>query len=321
MGLSGVCPAAGPLCSGRLAIESRRSAPLPRWIRKRGAAPQNAVSRAAPRWSHRILWLLLPACASLVLLATTNHAAQNVPVVPFLWVVPLSLYLLTFIVCFDHSRWYVRPLWASLTVLGIVAVMGGDRMLDWVGEMFQHDDVTLTYPDELVLNYGTMFCICMLCHGELVRLRPAPRHLTEFYLMLSAGGALGGVAVSLAAPHLFKTVLEWNIGMMVAYALAVVVMFLAMPKTRSARDAALFVLGFALGGFMPVLLWQWDTGPRDSSDWRPVDRLRNFYGVVSVWEKNDPKFPERAPPPHDARRNTARAAIRSRRTRKSGTSR
>ena len=83
-----------------------------------------------------MLWLLLPACASLVLLATTNHVCQDVAVVPFLWVVPLSLYLLTFIICFDHSRWYVRPLWAFLTVLGIVAVMGGDKMLDWIGDRF-----------------------------------------------------------------------------------------------------------------------------------------------------------------------------------------
>jgi hypothetical protein len=253
------------------------------------ASRRSVMSTAAPRRFQRILWLLLPACASLVLLATTNHVCQDVPVSPVLWVVPLSLYLLTFIICFDRSRWYVRPLWASLTVLGVVAVTGDDRMIDWAAETFQHEGMWLTYSHELVLNYGTMFCICMLCHGELVRLRPDPRHLTAFYLMLSAGGALGGVAVSLAAPQLFKTYLEWNIGMLVAYAMAAVVLFLAVPKTGRLRPAALLFCGFAVGGFAPVALWQWSPGPKSASDWRLVDRQRNFFGVVSVWETDRDK--------------------------------
>ena len=235
---------------------------------------------------------LLPACASLILLATTNHVCENVPVSPILWVVPLSLYLLTFIICFDHSRWYVRPLWAILAVLGIAAVMGGDSMLDWVGETFKHEGMSLTYTDELFLNYGTMFCICMLCHGELVRLRPNPRYLTEFYLMLSAGGALGGVAVSLAAPHLFNSFLEWNIGMIVAYGIAAVVLLLAVPKTGRLRPAAFLLFGFAAGGFIPVLLWQGTPGSQRASDPQLVDRQRNFYGVVSVWDINDPDLPD-----------------------------
>ncbi len=257
-----------------------------------GASEPSTTSTTSPSWGHRILWLLLPACASLILLATTNHVCENVPVSPILWVVPLSLYLLTFIISFDHSRWYVRPLWAILAVLGIAALMGSDRMLDWVGTMFQHEGMSLTYADELILNFGTMFCICMVCHGELVRLRPDPRHLTEFYLMLSAGGALGGVAVSLAAPHLFRTVLEWNIGMIAAYGMAAVVLLLAVPKTGWLRIAGFLLFGFALGGFIPVLVWQWDTGPKSASDPQLVDRQRNFYGVVSVWDVNDPRLPD-----------------------------
>ena len=165
-------------------------------------------------------------------------------------------------------------------------------MLGWVGETFQHEGMSLTFTQELLLNFGTMFFICMLCHGELVRLRPDPRHLTEFYLMLSAGGALGGVAVSLAAPHLFKTYLEWNIGMLVAYAMAVVVLFLAVPKVGRRRPAALLVFGFSLGGFAAVLLWQVKLGPQAATDARLVDRQRNFYGVVSVWKFADPDHPD-----------------------------
>ncbi len=76
------------------------------------------------------LWLFLPACASLILLATTNHVCQDVAPRPFLWVVPLSLYLLSFVICFDHPRWYVRPLWAVPAVIGIVMVIGSDTMLE-----------------------------------------------------------------------------------------------------------------------------------------------------------------------------------------------
>ncbi len=153
-------------------------------------APQG--SSTATGWLQRVLWLLLPACASLVLLATTNHVCQDVAAVPLLWIVPLSLYLLTFIICFDHPRWYVRPLWAGLAVLGIAAVMGSDKMLDWITEPYQHEGMVLTYAHQLCLHFGTMFLICMVCHGELVRLRPAPRRLTEFYLLLSAGGRWAG---------------------------------------------------------------------------------------------------------------------------------
>ena len=280
VGLSRVCRAARHLRSGRLAIEPAAARACQPDAQARRARPPVAAGLRCqrPRWFQRVLWLLLPACASLVLLATTNHVCQDVAVVPFLWVVPLSLYLLTFIICFDHSRWYVRPLWAFLTVLGIAAVMGGDKMLDWVGEHFPHEGMSLTYTHELVLNFGTMFCICMICHGELVRLRPDPRHLTEFYLMLSAGGALGGVAVSLAAPHLFKTFLEWNIGMLVAYAMAAVVLFLAVPKTGRRRPAAFLLFGFAVGGFIPVLLWQWDRARRP----RPIRGLSIGSGISTA---------------------------------------
>jgi len=247
-------------------------------------ASVDMMSTPSLHWYLWMLWLFLPACASLVLLATTNHVCQDVAVVPFLWVVPLSLYLLTFIICFDHPRWYLRPLWSSLAVLGIAAVMGSNKMFDSISEPYQHEGRSLNYAYQLVLHFGTMFCICMVCHGELVRLRPHPRHLTSFYLMLSAGGAIGSAIVSLAAPHLFETFLEWNIGMLTAYAAATTVLFLAVPKSGPRRRTMLLLCGFALGGFIPVLLWQETPRGQAVSGSRMMDRRRNFYGVVSVWE-------------------------------------
>lgn len=86
-------------------------------------------SVAAPRPLRRVAWLALPAAASLMLLATTNHVCQNIAVVPFLWVVPLTLYLLTFIICFDHQRWYVRGLWATAAAFALVVAAGNDEFL------------------------------------------------------------------------------------------------------------------------------------------------------------------------------------------------
>jgi hypothetical protein len=249
-----------------------------------------AMTATSLRWSQRLNWLFLPACGSLVLLATTNHVCQDVAPVPFLWVLPLSLYLLTFILCFDRPQWYGRPFWAFLAVLGIVAITASSKSLDWTTDP-GHQGLSFTGVQELALHFGTMLAICMVCHGELVRLRPEPRHLTEFYLMLSAGGALGGAITAVAAPLLFKTFLEWNIGMLVSYGVATVVLFVSVAKSGPRRLAGLLAFGFAMGGFVPVLLWQ--GGPRgtEASAPRLLDRQRNFYGVVSVWEydRDDPQ--------------------------------
>ena len=259
-------------------------APLPScWVQQAGEG-----SVVSPTWLRRALWVLLPACASLVLLATTNHVCQDVAPRPFLWVMPLSLYLLSFIVCFDHPRWYVRPVWALPALIGIAAVIAGDKM---AGGQYRHEGASLTFAHELVLHFGTMFSICMLCHGELVRLKPEPQRLTGFYLSLAGGGALGGVLVGLVAPHLFRTFFEWNLGMLASYVMATLVLFLAVPKSGRWRLPAFLLGDFAVGGFIPVLLWQSDARPAGPDDSRLVDRQRNFYGVVSVWEadRNDPR--------------------------------
>jgi len=150
----------------------------------------------------RLLWLLLPACASVLLLATTNKLCQDVAVIPFLWVAPLALYLLSFIICFDSPRWYVRfPF-----TLALIAALGG---LCWA--LFSGGDLALS--KQVAIYCGGLFICCMVCHGELYRLKPDPRHLTGYYLMIAAGGALGGVFVAVAAPLLFKDYYELHWGL------------------------------------------------------------------------------------------------------------
>src|SRR5712691_6610514 len=128
---------------------------------------------------------------------------QDVAVIPFLWVLPLAIYLLSFIICFDNPRWYLRfPF-----TLALVAALSG---LCWA--IFKGTDASLAWQ---VATYSVgLFVCCMVCHGELYRLKPEPRHLTEFYLMIAAGGALGGFFVAVGAPLLFNDYYELHWGLL-----------------------------------------------------------------------------------------------------------
>ncbi|MSR43506.1 MAG: hypothetical protein EXS19_05665, partial [Pedosphaera sp.] len=148
------------------------------------------------------LWLTLPACATAILMATTNKICQDVAVVPFLWVLPLALYLITFIIAFDSPRWYSRAWYGRALILCWAAVI-------WA--MFKGVDVSIA--KQLLIYSATLFITCMVCHGELYQLRPAPRRLTAYFLTISAGGALGGLFVALAAPMVFDSYIEFNLGL------------------------------------------------------------------------------------------------------------
>lgn len=198
------------------------------------AKPPEVIDTAAdhPGWWRRVQWVLLPALASSVLLAATNHVCQDVAVIPFLWVVPLSLYLLTFIICFEHERWYARVpvLWVvpALLVVFYTCTQENLEKASWWNFYWMPN-----YLWELGWAFGAMFLACMVCHGELTRLKPAPRRLTEFYLLMSAGGALGGLFVSLGAPRLFTTFAEWPISLILVFALAALVLLRGVWKVKS----------------------------------------------------------------------------------------
>ena len=172
---------------------------------------------APPTRFSQALWFLLPACASVMLLATTNLLCQEVAVVPFLWVLPLSLYLLSFIVCFDNPKWYRRGVFQILMAVGlptaILALLGEANAL--VGR-------------QVLMLSLVLFGCCMVCHGELVRLKPQPALLTRFYLLVSAGGAAGGIFVVLVAPQIFTGFWEFHFGLIAC----VVVAILALIRDR-----------------------------------------------------------------------------------------
>jgi hypothetical protein len=153
-------------------------------------------------------WLLLSASGSVVLMATLNQLTQDVPPVPFLFVLPLSLYLLTFIMAFGKDYWYKRILCTPLLLLSFTAICITFYM-----------DIEFSLLRRILLYLAVLFTACLCCHGELARLRPAPSHLTLFYLMMALGGALGGAFVAVAAPYLFNGYWEYEIGLMAAFAI------------------------------------------------------------------------------------------------------
>jgi SAM-dependent methyltransferase len=159
--------------------------------------------RPVPRSLQRVLWILLPATASVLLLAITNKICQDVAAIPFLWVLPLSVYLLSFIVSFDSPRWYRRVPF----ILGLFASIAGVCWCLYAGSEWP-------LSRQLAVFCATLFICCMACHGEVYRVRPAPQFLTQFYLCIAAGGALGGVFVALIAPRIFDNYYELHWGLL-----------------------------------------------------------------------------------------------------------
>ena len=187
---------------------SLRQARAPRILAAGAAAgstpgPGLDQDEAPPTVSRQLLWCTLAATGSILLLAVSNHITQNVAAVPLLWVAPLALYLLTFILCFDSTGWYKRE-----PILAMVAAAVG--VMAWT---LADPKLTHELGIQIGVFLGGLFLACMFCHGELVRLKPAPRWLTRFYLMISVGGAVGAVLVGMLAPLVLPAYFELGGGL------------------------------------------------------------------------------------------------------------
>ncbi|HLY18114.1 MAG TPA: fused MFS/spermidine synthase [Bryobacteraceae bacterium] len=230
------------------------------------AAPEPETGHSA---SRTFFWIALPACASILLLAVTNHLSQNIAAIPFLWVLPLSLYLFSFILCFDSPRWYQRRIF-----LGFFAVSVGS-MAYALSPDFQNNPIRIMVPFFAV----GLFVCCMVCHGELARLKPHPSRLTSFYVMIALGGALGGVFVALIAPRVFSGFYELPLGL-AACAVVVFAVLRADPESelagswRSPRPLVATVLTLALAVYVGVIIRQRGGVARVMA--------RNFYGGLKV---------------------------------------
>ena len=212
------------------------------------------------------LWLALSATGSVLLLAVTNHLTQNVAAVPLLWLAPLTLYLLTFIIAFEGRNWY-RPEYLWPLVLVSLGAMG------W---MLVDDDYHFNLAMQLGIFLPGLFLGCLFCHGELYRLRPAPQHLTKFYLIVSAGGALGGLLVAVVAPLAFDAYYELGVGMTALALLA------ALRYARLGRVQGLVSLALLMG----ITACAAYDGLHYHRDVRVSER--GFYGVLRVKEYGSP---------------------------------
>ena len=185
-----------------------------------------AVSAGAkPSWSDRFVWMGLAACASALLLAVTNHLTQNIAAIPFLWVLPLSLYLLSFILCFDSDRWYWRWLFIRLGAVALPAVAYAISTESEISDL------------KVALGFfcTALFVLFMVCHGELARRRPAPAYLTSFYLMVSVGGAVGGLLIGFAAPYFLNGL--YDLPIVVSLTGFMLVYLLWLERGRAASKA------------------------------------------------------------------------------------
>jgi SAM-dependent methyltransferase/uncharacterized membrane protein len=221
---------------------------------------------SSPGRNDYLLWLALSATGSVMLLAVTNHVTQNVASIPLLWLAPLTLYLLTFILAFEggslgRNLYRVEIFWPAV----LVWLAGMSWLL--VDPKYQFD-----LWKQIGMYLSGLFVACMFCHGELYRARPAARHLTAFYLTVSAGGAIGGLLVAVVAPLAFNAFYELGIGLV---ALALLAAVRLRPVNRVARWASLGVL-LAVAGSAAY------DGARFQQD--VLLSARNFYGVIRVKE-------------------------------------
>ena len=177
---------------------------------------------------NQLQWLALAAMGSVMLLAVTNHVTQNISSVPFLWVLPLALYLTSFILAFDHPRWYSRPAFVGALVVLVPAMAYNIPSLD----------LSLAAPLYLV----GLFAACMVCHGELARLKPDPAHLTRFYLMISLGGALGAVLVAIVAPLVLAGYFELGVALIALGAVIVLIKKIRWVGVAVTVVSAVFVV-------------------------------------------------------------------------------
>ncbi|HEX5106164.1 MAG TPA: fused MFS/spermidine synthase, partial [Pirellulaceae bacterium] len=330
--------------------------PVPRPAEKLAKPEPKPTDEAPPTWWLRAAWLGLAALGTTSLLSITNHLSQDIAVVPFMWVIPLSLYLLSFIICFDNERWYQRKLWGTLTILMIAWLAATlnyesvDEFAEWVqkpvtptienGETKSVIPLTLSDINDatvfpavgwlgdasnkalnavfswtgmsargwkadwnlhtttedfaehvIVISAAwilTLFLICMVCHGELVKSKPQPKYLTNFYLFISAGGAVGGLFVALLCPLLFKLHFELALSIICGYIVGAIA--LANDGRNSwlkGREILQWSAAFLIVGGVLLVSKAMVEGIEDDT----VAISRNFYGTVTVKTLKDDEDP------------------------------
>jgi SAM-dependent methyltransferase len=284
-------------------------------LRNPGQAPAAATTEveaaAPPTWGDIAWWVFLAAVPSGLLIAVTAHIATDVAAVPLLWVLPLALYLLTFVIVFQTRPLIPHALVVKLQPFFVLGLVG-------VFIMGPIDSIV----SSIALHLSVFFVCTLLCHGELARRRPAPRHLTAYYMWISVGGMIGGIATGLIAPHVFNWVLEYPLLLVLAVLCRP---GLAFPVVGSGQYALFGALG--VGTLLLIGATAFDLKPEPTvysvfvgvllgltvhfwraplsfaaiiafllvvsqyyNDYTKNFVVRNFFGVLSVMETWDGKY-------------------------------
>jgi len=237
-------------------------------VQEKTCSEAHAVS--TPVKTNPLLWVGLSACGSIMLLAITSKTTQDISVIPFLWVLPLTLYLGTLIIAFDSPKWYRRKIWLPAFLISTALIT-----------YLLQTDTRLHIVATVALYNIAMFCIIMVCHGELARSKPPAHQLTFFYLMVSLGGALGGAFVSFVATKLFPAYWELQIGVSIALILAGISLF----NLRSQKSGRWYTAGKWLWASFTIAITAMLVITIVDAEGDALTTRRNFYGVLRVHEK------------------------------------
>jgi len=273
--------------------------------------PTDTIQAAAPSWRDIPIWILLAAVPSGLLIAVTAHISTDVAAVPLFWTIPLAIYLLTFVIVFQTRPIIPHSVILTLQPFFILFLVIAYLMLPIRSTIFQ-----------IVIHLAVFFVSAMLCHGELARRRPPPQYLTAFYMWLSFGGMVGGIATGLIAPQVFSRIVEYPLllvltllcrpgvalppkdggqrGLLVMLGLAVL-LFVGMAAFDLRFEGAL--LGVFVGFLLGLIVHFW----RQPLSYAAIIGMlflvhhynnqvasnflvRNFFGVLSVVEETDGRF-------------------------------
>jgi hypothetical protein len=230
--------------------------------------PESPAGESAAHSSRRarLLWFLLPAAGAIQLCAVTEHISQNIAAIPLLWVLPLAVYLLTFIIAFEAPRLY-RPFIVVRLLVVLLAALA------W---FLTKTGVTLPILLTIGFFLTEMFLACLFCHGETWRLRPAdPAESTVFYLLIAAGGAAGSVFIGILCPLLFDA----NYDIALAF-LATAAVALISTWPEGWQTQLLWVSSTIVMLVVVVML--------HLADARCMLEERNFYGTLRVTQTRAP---------------------------------
>ena len=255
------------------------------WKSGKSAVPGEAAveeeladNSSAPPAGDVLSWLGLSIVTSVLLLATTSQISQNIAVIPFLWIAPLAVYLFTFILTFDSDRWYRRGAFAvaagvlAPVTCAVITIANGIPILT-----------------QIAIDLGSLFAVCMMCHGEIARSRPSPKYLTAFYLTIAAGGAIGGAFSALIAPRIFTELDEYPLALSAACLLGFVSWMRGGALSQwTSRNFAVRIplMALLIGGATSLYAVTAIGAPS-------VFSVRNFYGILRVSESSDENGPFR----------------------------